>query len=62
MQSTHNIHTTESQVAAYFADIVNDMRKHNLFFSTTTFSDIAEYSDLKAMEKNFEDELDLKQA
>jgi len=37
--------TSESALASYFADIVNDMRSKNIFNSETTFEQIAQHSD-----------------
>ncbi len=39
------MYTSESDLAAYFADLVNEMRNNNIFTKDTTFSEIAEYSD-----------------
>jgi hypothetical protein len=39
------MYTSESDLACYFADLVNEMRLKNLFSSDTTFQEIAEYSD-----------------
>ena len=47
-------HTTEAQLAAYFADLVNEMRTYSLFNEKTTFEEIGEYSDRKAILREVE--------
>lgn len=45
------MYTSEADLATYFADLVNEMRKNNLFSPNTTFQEIAEYSDERIMLK-----------
>lgn len=45
------MYTSEADLAAYFADLVNEMRKNNIFSKETTFQQIAEYSDERIMLK-----------
>ena len=45
------MYTSEADLAGYFADLVNEMRKNNMFSKSTTFQEIAEYSDERIMLK-----------
>jgi len=45
------MYTSEADLAAYFADLVNEMRNKNIFSNETTFQQIAEYSDERIMLK-----------
>ncbi len=39
------MYTSEADLASYFADLVNEMKRLNIFSKETTFQEIAEYSD-----------------